>query len=64
MSESATANLLARSFRNRRGGLSEEEFGRVDEYLRVALSANKRDGLLLAVRARWVALAIIALLLP
>ena len=64
MAESATANLLARSFRNRRGGLSEEEFSRTDAYLRVALSENKRDGLLLAVRARWVALAIIALLLP
>lgn len=48
----------------RRGGLSEEEFARVDPFVREALIENKQQGLLLAVRARWIALAIIAVLLP
>lgn len=44
--------------------LREEDFGRANQYVREALSENKRDGLLLAVRARWAALVIIALFLP
>ena len=47
-----------------RGGLRDEEFALVDPYVREALIENKRQGLLLAVRARWIALAIIAVLLP
>jgi adenylate cyclase len=44
--------------------LSDEEFAKVDPFLRAALSENKRQGLLLAVRARWIALAIVAILIP
>ena len=45
-------------------GLREDDLARTNPYLREASSANKREGLRLAVRARWVALAIIALLIP
>ena len=48
----------------RRGGLRDEEFDRVDPFMRDTLIENKRQGLLLAVRARWIALAIVAGLLP
>ena len=46
------------------GGLREADFARADRYVREALSENKRDGLILAVRARWIALAIIPVLIP
>jgi adenylate cyclase len=42
--------------------LSESELS--DRFVDAALTANKREGLILAVRARWVALAVIAVLLP
>ena len=64
MAESSKANLLRKHLSFRGGGLREEDLTRANQYMREALSANKRDGLLLAVRARWVALAIIALLIP
>ncbi len=63
-----TDRLMARDLREdlafRRGGLREEEFAQVDPYVREALSENKRDGLLLAVRARWIALTITAVMIP
>ncbi len=46
-----------------RGGLREEDLARADRHVREALIENKRSGLTLAVRARWVALAITAVLL-
>ena len=36
----------------------------VNRVLAEALAADKREGLRLAVRTRWIALAVIALLLP
>ena len=48
----------------RRGGWREEDFARADPFIREALSENKRHGLALAVRARWVALAVVAVLIP
>ncbi len=64
MAESSMTKPGRKNSSFRGGGLREEDFTRANQYLREALSANKRDGLLLAVRARWVALTIIALLLP
>ncbi len=64
MAESSTTSLVGTKHLFRRRGLREEDFSRADQYMREALSANKRDGLLLAVRARWAALAIIALFIP
>ena len=48
----------------RRDGLSEEHLARADSFIREALTENKRQGLVLAVRARWVALAVVAVWLP
>ena len=48
----------------RRGGLSEEHLARADPFIREALTENKRQGLVLAVRARWAALAVVAVWLP
>lgn len=45
-------------FRSR--GLGVEDFEKADPYLQQALVENKRGGLQMAVRARWVALAITA----
>ena len=64
MTDSSTISLLRRRFFFRGGGLREEDFISANQYMREALSENKREGLLLAVRARWAALAIIALLIP
>ena len=64
MAESGRKATLLKHLPVRRGGLREEDFTRANQYVREALSENKREGLLLAVRARWVALTIIALLLP
>ena len=64
MAENSRTSLLQKKFFFRGGGLREEDFTRANQYMREALSANKRDGLLLAVRARWVALTVIALLVP
>ena len=43
----------------RRAREYEEELARTNPYLIEALDSDKREGLILAVRARWVALAII-----
>ena len=64
MAEQSTARDLREDLAFRRGGLREEEFAQVDPYVREALSENKRSGLLLAVRARWIALAIIGVMIP
>ena len=64
MADSLTTRDLREDLAFRRGGLREEEFARVDPYVRAALSENKRNGLLLAVRARWIALAITAVMIP
>lgn len=64
MAENSKTSLLQKKLFFRGGGLRERDFTRTNRYMREVLSANKRDGLLLAVRARWVALTVIALLLP
>ena len=53
------SNIALNRFSIRRG-LREDDVAMADQYLLEALSRNKREGLLLAVRARWVALAVIA----
>ena len=64
MVENSKTSLLQKKLFFRGGGLRERDFTRTNRYMREVLIANKRDGLLLAVRARWVALTVIALLLP
>ena len=64
MSIAATKNRLRGGIPLRRGGLRDEDLAQADPFVREALSENKRQGLLLAVRARWAALAVIAVLLP
>ena len=57
------SNIALNRFSIRRG-LREDDVAMADQYLLEALSRNKREGLLLAVRARWVALAVIAVFIP
>ena len=64
MSIASTKCRVRKGTPRRRGGLSEKDFAQVDPFIQEALSENKRQGLLLAVRARWIALATIAVLLP
>ncbi|MDP6516856.1 MAG: adenylate/guanylate cyclase domain-containing protein [Alphaproteobacteria bacterium] len=64
MADDAMSMPLWERLRTRRGGLREEEFARADPYVREALSENKHTGLVMAVRARWIALAVIAVLIP
>ena len=45
---------------NRRAGIQQD----VQKFAEAALAESKREGLLLAIRARWVALAVIAVTLP
>src|SRR5947208_4158215 len=45
---------------NRRAGVQQD----VEKFAEAALAESKRDGLWLAVRARWVALAVIGVTLP
>ena len=52
MSENPFVRLLNEYGPDRRRGLSEADIAQADQYLLEALSNNKRDGLLLAVRAR------------
>lgn len=63
MSESQITNPFGKFLANRRGGLREDDIAQANQYLIEALSTNKRDGLRLAVRARWAALSVIAVLL-
>ena len=64
MAESSIATFLRNNPPFRGGGLRAEDFAKTHLYLREALSADKREGLRLAIRARWVALAVIGLFLP
>ncbi len=64
MSNHSTSRLSWNDFSLRRGGLKGEDLARVDPFVQEALSENKRNGLRLAVRTRWIALAVIALLIP
>jgi adenylate cyclase len=51
---------IARNPTNRRSGVQQD----VQKFAEAALAESKREGLWLAVRARWVALAVIAVTLP
>ncbi len=64
MSDNAVTNFMNRYMPKRPRGMREDDLAEADQHLVEALSVNKREGLLLAVRARWVALSIIAILLP
>ncbi len=57
-------DVAARLFRVIKDNLGPQPPDGVDRFTEEALEAHKREGLELAVRARWVALSIIALLLP
>ncbi len=57
-------NAAKRLFRVVRDNLGPQPPDAVDRHTEEALEAHKREGLDLAVKARWVALSIIALLLP
>lgn len=46
------------------GGLTIDDIGETSKYTVQALEKHKRDGAELAVRARWAALAVVAVLLP
>ena len=48
----------------RESRIEQEEKARANPHLMKAMEENKREGLELAVRARWIALVIIAFLLP
>ena len=63
MADSSGINLFGRYRFNPPKGLSEDDIAQTDQHLIDALSMNKREGQRLAVRARWVALSVIALLL-
>ncbi len=62
MAEQSIAEI-ASDVSSRGRGLREEDLARADPHVREALTENKRSGLLLAVRARWVALGITAVLI-
>ncbi len=62
MASNIVPETLYEALFKRRGGISESDLAKADPFVREALSQNKHDGLLLAVRARWVALAITAVL--
>ena len=64
MAENANVGIIGSFASMRDGGLKQAAFERVHPYVREALSENKRTGLLLAVRARWVALTVTAVILP
>ena len=64
MSIASTISRVRKGTLRPRGGLSEKDFAQVDPFIQAAMTENKRQGLLLAVRARWIALATIAVLLP
>ena len=51
---------IAGNLTNRRSGVQQD----VQKFAEAALAESKREGLWLAVRARWVALAVIAVTLP
>jgi len=59
LAQDPDAATAARAPRNRRGSQSETV-----QFAEASLEGGKREGLRLAVRARWVALAVIACLLP
>ena len=63
MSANPVRNFLRRYIPEPPAGLREDDLAQANQYLIEALATNKRDGLRLAVRARWVALSIIAVLL-
>lgn len=62
MASMALTTYVRNLFADRRQGLREEDFRKADPYVREALSENKREGLKLAVRARWAALSVSAVL--
>ncbi len=64
MADSSIISILRNNPLFRSRGLKQDDLARASQHVREALKANKRAGLLLAVRARWAALAVIALLIP
>ncbi len=64
MSKSVVARL--RAFRSRMRELDRREFeiAETNPHLMDALKRHKREGLILAVRARWIALSLVGIFLP
>jgi adenylate cyclase len=63
MPENPVTNVLGKYIPKPPVGLREDDLAQAHPYLLEALSANKREGLLFAVRARWAALFVISVLL-
>lgn len=63
MSENPVASLIRKHVPRPPVGLREDDLAQANQHLLEALSTNKREGLLLAVRARWAALSVIGVLL-
>ncbi len=64
MADGLLTRFMPTEIIRRRVGVPLDDVSKADKYLRDALTADKNDGLRLAVRARWIALAVIGLLLP
>ncbi len=64
MSDGFVLRWVPASFRPRSARLDQEELAKNNRYLMDALTIDKREGHLLAVRARWVALAVIGIFIP
>ena len=44
--------------------LRHDDFSRADPFVQAALTENKRSGMVLAVRTRWIAMAIVGVMVP
>ena len=62
MPENSVMKFFSRHIPRPPVGLREDDLARADQHLLEALNTNKRQGLLLAVRTRWAALSVIAVL--
>lgn len=64
MASGLLARIIPQDMSVRANRLNQEKLASTNKFLLEALTTDKRNGLRLAVRARWVALGVIALLLP
>ncbi len=64
MTDTFMERILPSGMRLRDTRIKQEDLAASNKFLLEALTEDKRNGLLLAVRARWVALLVIAIMLP
>lgn len=64
MTSTLAERLLPQGFRFQDGRMDERGLAETNQYLLEALTQDKREGLQLAVRLRWIALAVIAVMIP